>query len=73
MLAAMGDVVAEVLSGRTHHDLMPAHPKAEAVDLHERVARAVRSGDAAAARAAMQAIIDEAADAVAEADQEGPA
>jgi DNA-binding FadR family transcriptional regulator len=73
MLAAMGDVVAEVLSGRTHHDLMPAHPKTEAVDLHERVARAVRSGDAAAARAAMQAIIDEAADAVAEADQEGPA
>ena len=72
MLAAMGDVVAEVLTGRTHHDLMPAHPKAEAVDLHERVARAVRSGDAVAARAAMQAIIDEAADAVAEAEQEGP-
>lgn len=66
MLAAMGDVVAEVLAGRTHHDLMPAHPKHEAVDLHERVARAVRTGDAAAARAAMQAIIDEATDAMAD-------
>ncbi|HWJ82946.1 MAG TPA: FCD domain-containing protein [Nocardioides sp.] len=66
MLAAMGDVVAEVLAGRTHHDLMPAHPKHEAVDLHERVARAVRAGDAAAARAAMQAIIDEATDAMAD-------
>lgn len=71
MLAAMGDVVAEVLAGRTHHDLMPAHPKHEAVDLHERVARAVRSGDAVGARAAMQAIIDEATDAVADADPPG--
>ncbi len=66
MLAALDEVVAEVLAGRTHHDLMPAHPKQEAVDLHVEVARAVRSGDAAAARAAMGAIITEATDAVAE-------
>ncbi len=66
MLAALDEVVAEVLAGRTHHDLMPAHPKQEAVDLHVEVARAVRSGDAAAARAAMAAIITEATDAVAE-------
>ena len=66
MLAALDEVVAEVLAGRTHHDLMPAHPKQEAVDLHVEVARAVRSGDAGAARAAMGAIIAEATDAVAE-------
>ncbi len=67
MMAAMGDVVAEVLTGRTHHHLMPTNPKQEAIDLHDQVARAVRSGDAGAARAAMQAIIDEAKDAVVEA------
>lgn len=67
MIAAMGDLVAEVLAGRTHHDLMPDHPKQEAVDLHVQVAAAVRAGDAGAARAAMQAIIDEATEAVTEA------
>ncbi|WP_246086862.1 FadR/GntR family transcriptional regulator [Nocardioides humi] len=66
MLAALDGVVAEVLSGRTHHHLMPAHPKDEAIDLHVEVARAVRAGDAAAARAAMEAIISEATGAVAE-------
>lgn len=70
MLAAMGGLVAEVLAGRTHHDLMPEHPKQEAVDLHVRVAAAVRSGDAGAARAAMQAIIDEATEAMTEAGDE---
>lgn len=65
MLAALSGVVAEVLAGRTHHHLMPAHPKDEAVDLHVEVARAVRSGDAAAARTAMAAIITEATGAVA--------
>lgn len=67
MIAAMGGLVAEVLAGRTHHDLMPDHPKQEAVDLHVRVAAAVRARDAGAARAAMQAIIDEATEAVTEA------
>lgn len=64
MLAALDGVVAEVLTGRTHHHLMPAHPKDEAIDLHVEVARAVRSGDAVAARAAMAAIIEEATVAV---------
>lgn len=67
MIAALGGLVAEVLAGRTHHDLMPDHPKQEAVDLHVQVAAAVRAGDAEAARAAMQAIIDEATEAVTEA------
>lgn len=68
MLAALDGVVAEVLTGRTHHHLMPTNPKDEAIDLHVEVARAVRSGDAAAARAAMAAIIEEATDAVVNVD-----
>lgn len=64
MLAALDGVVAEVLAGRTHHHLMPEHPKDEAVDLHVEVARAVRSGDAEAARVAMATIIAEATGAV---------
>ena len=68
MLAAMGSVVAEVLSGRTHHHLMPDKPKPEAIDWHDQVARAVRSGDPVAARAAMQAIIEEATEATAGTD-----
>jgi DNA-binding FadR family transcriptional regulator len=66
MMAAMSEVVAEVLAGRTHHHLMPTHPKDEAIDLHDQVARAVRARDALGARAAMQAIIDEATGAVSE-------
>ncbi len=66
MLRALGGVVAEVLAGRTHHHLMPSTPNPEAIGLHEAVARAVRMGDAAAARDAMRLIIDEAADAMRE-------
>lgn len=59
MFAALTDVVAEVLRGRTEHGLMPAHPEEEALAAHERVAEAVRAGDAAAAEAAMSRITDE--------------
>jgi len=64
MLASLGDVVAEVLAGRTHHHLMPASPNPAAIRLHEQVAIAVRTGDAQTAETAMRAIIDEAADAL---------
>jgi DNA-binding FadR family transcriptional regulator len=64
MLAALADVVAEVLAGRTHHGLMPATPEPAAIRLHADVAQAVQSGDAGAARRAMEAIICEAADAM---------
>lgn len=64
MIRALADVVAEVLAGRTHHDLMPSRPNPEAIALHDAVARAVREGDAAAAEAAMRGIIDEAAEAL---------
>ena len=44
MFGALGDVVAEVLAGRTHHGLMPDRPNPEAIALHDTVARAVRTG-----------------------------
>ncbi len=49
MFARLGDVVAEVLSGRTHHQAMFPDPDPEAVTLHVQVAEAVRGGDAARA------------------------
>lgn len=64
MLRALDGVVEEVLSGRTHHGMMPSRPNPEAIALHDEVARAVRLGDSAAAETAMRAIIDEAATAL---------
>jgi DNA-binding FadR family transcriptional regulator len=66
MFRALNDVVAEILTGRTHHHMMPATPNPRAVELHDEVARAIRQRDEAAAELAMRAIIDEAAAAVAE-------
>jgi DNA-binding FadR family transcriptional regulator len=64
MLAALHQVVAEVLAGRTHHRLMPATPNPVAVRLHADVAEAIQAREPAAALAAMNAIIDEASDAL---------
>ena len=64
MLQALGAVVAEVLAGRTHHHLMPAHPNPAAIRLHADVAQAVQAGDADAAEQAMREIIREAAQAM---------
>jgi len=71
MLAALAGVVAEVLAGRTHHDLMPATPNPAAIRLHGDVAQAVQAGDPVAAEAAMREIITEAAAAM-RADQDDP-
>ncbi|MGW4908330.1 FadR/GntR family transcriptional regulator [Streptomyces sp. NPDC004270] len=46
MFARLGDVVAEVLAGRTHHEVMFEDPAPGAVTLHVQVAEAVREGDA---------------------------
>ncbi len=46
MFARLGDVVAEVLAGRTHHDVMFPDPDPAAVTLHVQVAEAVRERDA---------------------------
>lgn len=56
MFAALGDVVEEVLRGRTGHHLMPPEPKPEARRLHTMVAAAVARGDGEVARAAMTTI-----------------
>jgi DNA-binding FadR family transcriptional regulator len=66
MFRALNGVVAEVLTGRTHHGMMPAQPNPAAIELHDQVARAIRLRDEAAAERAMRAIIDESAAAVAE-------
>lgn len=61
MFRALNGVVAEVLTGRTHHGMMPSTPDPAAIELHDEVARAIRTRDEAAAEKAMRAIIDEAA------------
>lgn len=66
MFAGLCDVVEEVLRGRTDHHLMPREPKPEARELHAQVARAVATGDAASAQAAMAALCLEASSGIAE-------
>lgn len=66
MFRALNGVVAEVLTGRTHHGMMPEIPNPAAIELHDEVARAIRLRDEVAAERAMRAIIDEAASAVTE-------
>jgi DNA-binding FadR family transcriptional regulator len=57
MFARLGDVVAEVLTGRTEHQVMFTHPDPDAVTLHLDVAEAVRTQDAAAAEQHMRGIV----------------
>ncbi|MDP3894990.1 FadR/GntR family transcriptional regulator [Nocardioides sp.] len=66
MFAGLGDVVEEVLRGRTGHHLMPPEPKPEARRLHTMVAGAVARGDGEVARAAMTTICLEAAHGITE-------
>jgi DNA-binding FadR family transcriptional regulator len=67
MFARLGDVVEEVLRGRTEHHLMPPEPKPEARRLHSMVAAAVAGGESEVARAAMTTICLEARAGIAEA------
>lgn len=64
MFRALRGVVAEALTGRTHHQLMPARPNPDAIALHDAVARAIRVGDASGAERAMREVNEEAADAM---------
>lgn len=66
MFRALNDVVAEVLTGRTQHGMMPQRPNPAAIALHDEVARAIRMRNEDAAERAMRAIIDAAGSAVAE-------
>ncbi|GAA3541335.1 FCD domain-containing protein [Amycolatopsis ultiminotia] len=65
MFAQLSSVVAEVLSGRTEHGLMPDEPQPEAVALHVAVADAVGRGDAGRAEQAMREIVEQARDEIA--------
>lgn len=58
MFARLGDVVAEMLTGRTVLGLMPAHPTASAITLHTRVAEGIRSRDGRKAETAMRGIVE---------------
>lgn len=51
MFARLGDVVAEILTGRTEHQVMFEDPDPPAVTLHVQVAEAVRMRDEARAEA----------------------
>jgi DNA-binding FadR family transcriptional regulator len=64
MFAALAPVAAEVLTGRTHYDLMPASPSVAAIRLHGDVAQAVAGGSPEQARRAMDDILDESMDAM---------
>jgi DNA-binding FadR family transcriptional regulator len=64
MLAALGDVVAEVLSGRTALGLMPARPDPGAIEDHEATAAAVADGDPARAEERARAVVTEVLDEV---------
>lgn len=59
MFAALGDVVASVLAGRTRHELMPRRANEQALRLHGDVAALIRQGDGDGARRAMERIVDE--------------
>ena len=50
MFRALNGVVAEVLTGRTHHGMMPDMPNPAAIELHDQVARAIRLRDEARRR-----------------------
>ncbi|MFE9249240.1 FadR/GntR family transcriptional regulator [Streptomyces sp. NPDC007088] len=51
MFARLGDVVAEILTGRTEHQVMFQDPDPPAVTLHVQVAEAIRMRDEARAEA----------------------
>nr|WP_221219451.1 FCD domain-containing protein [Prauserella isguenensis] len=65
MFAALADVVAVVLRGRTRLGLMPQQPVPEALDAHENVAAAVSSGQYRKAEEAMRDLLGEVRDAMA--------
>jgi DNA-binding FadR family transcriptional regulator len=59
MFSQLQNLVAEVLTGRTEHGLMPHLPHHEALQLHVDVASAIQRGEASAAHAAMSRIVEQ--------------
>jgi DNA-binding FadR family transcriptional regulator len=66
MFSALSDVVAEVLTGRTVHHLMPEHPHPDSRRLHSLVATCVSEGNARGAETAMRGLLTEVAKHVAQ-------
>lgn len=60
MFVRLQQVVAEVLTGRTHYHLMPNYPQDEALQLHADVGQAIQRGEGEQARDAMVRIMDQA-------------
>lgn len=59
MFTALSSLVAEVLTGRAKHNLMPERPKPEAIRLHYLAAKAIAEGDAQTAEDALRGILSE--------------
>ncbi|SDE56665.1 FadR/GntR family transcriptional regulator [Auraticoccus monumenti] len=57
LLVALEPAVTEVLTGRSHLGLTPAHPDPQALACHVRAARAVAGGDAAQAEEASRTML----------------
>ncbi|WP_410590682.1 FadR/GntR family transcriptional regulator [Amycolatopsis sp. lyj-23] len=73
MFGQLSEVVAEVLTGRTGHGLMPPEPQPEAVALHLEVSAAVAAGEADRAERAMRDIVVQAREEIAALVAEGDA
>ncbi|BCJ69703.1 FadR/GntR family transcriptional regulator [Polymorphospora rubra] len=62
MFVKLQDLVAEVLTGRHLHHLMPHHPHEQALQLHADVAQSIQRRDGDSARRAMVQIMEHAFD-----------
>ncbi|MEV0328584.1 GntR family transcriptional regulator [Micromonospora echinospora] len=60
MFVRLQDLVAEVLTGRHQHHLMPHHPHEQALQLHAEVAQAIQRRDGDRARRAMVQLTEQA-------------
>lgn len=67
MFAQLSEVVAEVLTGRTEHGLMPRRPRADSIRLHHQVASAIEQRVPQRAEQAMREIVVRAHEEVSEA------
>ncbi|MEV1287428.1 FCD domain-containing protein [Micromonospora sp. NPDC049679] len=62
MFVKLQEIVAEVLTGRHHYDLMPHYPDEQALQLHADVAQAIQRHDGDRAKHAMVQIMEQAID-----------
>ncbi|MFG3420383.1 FadR/GntR family transcriptional regulator [Micromonospora sp. NPDC047730] len=62
MFVRLQELVAEVLTGRHQHHLMPHHPHEQALQLHAEVAQAIQRRDGERARRAMVQLMEQAFD-----------